>query len=209
MIAPIMPFLSEELWQRLPRRQEDNTESVTIASFPEYDSAMDDSHSERAYDLLLGCSKGVRSLMAEYSIKDEGKAYVQALDVTSYETAKAEIQSIRALSGKGVAHIEVLSPSQPTPTGCAVFAVSASAAVFLEIKGRVNIDTEITKAQTKMKKAADGATKQRKLLNAPDFAEKVSEAVKETEQKKLEDLLVEQRNYERSIEQFERLKLEG
>ncbi|KAI9662360.1 MAG: valine--tRNA ligase [Bathelium mastoideum] len=208
MMAPFMPFLTEELWQRLPRRDGDETKSITIASYPEYDPVMDDRHSEAAYDLILGCSKGVRSLMAEYSIKDEGKAYVQALDATSYETAKAEVQSIRALSGKGVAQIAVLSASQPTPTGCAVFAVSASAAVFLEVKGRVNIDTEITKAQTKMKKAADGATKQRKILDASDFTDRVSEAVKAAEQQKLEDLLVEQRNYERSIEQFERLKLD-
>ena len=208
-MAPFMPFLSEELWQRLPRRHGDGTASVTIAPYPEYEPNMDDPDSEAAYDLLLGCSKGVRSLMAEYSIRDEGKVYVQALDATSYKTASAEVQSIRALSGKGVTHIEVLSVSQPAPTGCAVFAVSASAAVFLEVKGRVDIDVEITKAQTKMKKAAEGATKQRKILDAPDFADKVSEAVKEAESKKLEDLLVEQRNYERSIEQFERLKLEG
>lgn len=209
MIAPFMPFLSEELWQRLPRREGDDTKSVTIAPFPEYNPTMDDPQSEAAYDLLLSCSKGARSLMAEYSIKDEGKVYVQALDDTSYETAKAEVQSIRALSGKGVAHIEILSASQATPSGCAVFAVSASAAVYLEVKGRVNIDAEITKAQSKIKKAADGATKQRKILDAPDFADKVSEAVKEAEKKKLEDLMVEQRNYERSIEQFEKLKLEG
>ena len=32
MIHPFMPFLSEELWQRLPRRQGDTTPSITIAS---------------------------------------------------------------------------------------------------------------------------------------------------------------------------------
>jgi valyl-tRNA synthetase len=31
MIHPFMPFLSEELWQRLPRRPEDHTPSITVA----------------------------------------------------------------------------------------------------------------------------------------------------------------------------------
>lgn len=31
LISPYMPFLSEELWQRLPRRQDDTTPSITVA----------------------------------------------------------------------------------------------------------------------------------------------------------------------------------
>jgi valyl-tRNA synthetase len=31
LIHPFMPFLSEELWQRLPRRPEDSTPSITVA----------------------------------------------------------------------------------------------------------------------------------------------------------------------------------
>lgn len=29
-----MPFLTEELWQRLPRREGDKTPSITIAAYP-------------------------------------------------------------------------------------------------------------------------------------------------------------------------------
>jgi valyl-tRNA synthetase len=72
MIHPYMPFLTEELWQRLPRRPDDKTPSITLAKYPIYDSKMDDPASEAAYELVLGISKGVRSLMAEYSLKDEG-----------------------------------------------------------------------------------------------------------------------------------------
>ena len=146
--------------------------------------------------------------MAEYMIKDEGKAFVQALNEVSYNTAKEEVQSIRALAGKAVASVEVLSKDYATPTGCAVYSVSSNATVFLEVKGRVDIDAEIKKGKEKMKKAADGAEKQRKILHAPDFEEKVSGAVQAAERQKLEDFLTEQRNRGLSIQQFERLKLE-
>jgi valyl-tRNA synthetase len=73
MIHPYMPFLTEELWQRLPRRPEDKTPSIVLAKYPVYDASMDDPASEAAYELVLGVSKGIRSLMAEYSLKDEGK----------------------------------------------------------------------------------------------------------------------------------------
>lgn len=73
MIHPFMPLLTEELWQRLPRRPDDKTPSIVLAKYPVYDAKMDDPASEEAYELVLGISKGIRSLMAEYSLKDEGK----------------------------------------------------------------------------------------------------------------------------------------
>jgi valyl-tRNA synthetase len=79
MIHPYMPFLTEELWQRLPRRPDDGTPSIVLAKYPVYDSTMDDPKSEEAYELVLGISRGIRSLMSEYSLKDEGKGLLTTL----------------------------------------------------------------------------------------------------------------------------------
>lgn len=50
--------------------------------------------------------------------------------------------------------------------------------------------------------------KSKKVIDAPDFAEKSSPAVRMMERKKLEGLLAEQRSYERNVEQLRQLKLE-
>lgn len=34
MLHPFMPFVTEELWQRLPRRPSDPTPSIMVAAFP-------------------------------------------------------------------------------------------------------------------------------------------------------------------------------
>jgi len=73
MIHPFMPFITEEMWQRMPRRPEDQTKSIMIAKYPTYNEKLDDPESERAYELVLGCSKAARSLMAEYALKDEAE----------------------------------------------------------------------------------------------------------------------------------------
>jgi valyl-tRNA synthetase len=85
MIHPYMPYLTEELWQRLPRRPEDKTPSIVVAKYPVYDPTMDDPKSEEAYELVLGISRGIRSLMAEYSLKDQGTGmFITAIESTSY-----------------------------------------------------------------------------------------------------------------------------
>lgn len=72
MIHPFMPFLSEELWQRLPRRRGDSTPSIVIARYPGYRKDLEDPQAASQYELLIACSKGIRSLMAEYAIKQDG-----------------------------------------------------------------------------------------------------------------------------------------
>lgn len=208
MIHPYMPFLTEELWQRLPRRPEDKTPSIVLAKYPVYEAGLDDPASEAAYELVLGVSKGIRSLMSEYSLKDEGKVFVQAYDTTSHSTVTSQVQSIKSLSGKGVSSLEVLSSTDARPAGCVVFSVSSAAAVFLHVKGRVDIDGEIQKAAKKLEKTRAGVERQRKILDDPAYQEKVSKELQEIERKKLADLETEQRGFEETIKQFETLKLE-
>jgi len=38
LLSPMMPFITEELWQRLPRRLNDNTKSICVSKFPEVDT---------------------------------------------------------------------------------------------------------------------------------------------------------------------------
>lgn len=208
MIHPFMPFITEEMWQRLPRRPGDKCPSIVLAKYPTYDASMDDPAAEEAYELIMGISKGIRSLMGEYAIKDNGTLYIQLSTPTAHSTCTAELPSIRSLSGKGVSNITILSPTDQKPTGCVPFAVSSSAAVFLLVKGRVDIDAEIEKAKRKMEKASEAVRKQRAILDDPGYRSKVSGELQEMEKRKLKDAEAEVREFEASVAQFEQLKLE-
>lgn len=70
LLSPFMPFIAEELWQRLPRRPGDSTPSITVAKFPVYDEKLHDPKAESAYQVILDASKAIRSLNAEYRISD-------------------------------------------------------------------------------------------------------------------------------------------
>ena len=211
MIHPFMPFLTEELWQRLPRRPKDNTPSIVTAAYPVYEQGLDDATSEKAYELLLEVSKGIRSLAAEYSIKDSAEAIVQLFDASSMKTCTEELASIRSLSGKAIlsgGKIDIISGKDEKPRGTVVNAVNASASVFLKVKGRVDIDGEIEKARKKLGAASDGAKKQRAMVHDEEWRQKAVESVQESERKKLDNLEAEIRELEESIGRFETLKLE-
>jgi len=207
---PFLPFITEELWQRLPRRQGDETKSVMVAKYPEYDAQFENPEAEAAYDIVLGCSKGVRSLMAEYApAKDvEAEIFIQSFDAASHKTISDEKSSIRSLSGKGAIKIEILGPDHARPTGCVAFPVSSAVSVFMHVKDRVDLDEEISKASKKLEKARAAVQKQRKLVSDPAYVEKVAVATQDADKKRLADLESEAHGFETTIEQFKQLKLE-
>ena len=211
MIHPLMPFLTEELWQRLPRRPEDSTPSIVVASYPEYKEEFHDPAAAEAYDLVLSISKSIRSLAAEYAIKDNTNIYIRLSNAKALETCKAQLASIKKLGGKATmgenASITILGPSDPEPAGCVAQSITAVAAAHLLVKGRVDIDGEIEKAKTKMVKASEMVKKQRKMIEGDGWA-KMKREVQENETKKLEDAEGEVRVLEGTINRFERLKLE-
>lgn len=133
---------------------------------------------------------------------------IQAYNDTALQTCTKEITSITSLTGKAVRKIDVIGPDAPRPAGCVAYSVSTAAAVFLHVKGRVDMDAEIAKAQKRVDKANQNIQRQEKLLADASYKEKASEAVRESDEKKLADSKQEVINYEATIKQFEQLKLE-
>lgn len=91
-----------------------------------------------------------------------------------------------------------------------MYTVGTAATVFLDIKGRVDLDKEIAKAKAKLEKANETKEKQAKIVAEMEAegGEKVSGAVREGEREKLKVAEAEARNWEMSMRQFAALKLE-
>lgn len=209
LLHPFLPYITEELWQRLPRTGE-TVPSVMLAPYPEAEDAFEFASDAEDYELGLRCAGGVRSLAADYNIRADGRAFIKASTPTSLEKANAQLQAIKTLSGKGIAEVSVLGPDtteEASPKGCAVYVVSADVAVLLQVSTQIkDIDTEIKKITTKLQKTSIAITKQKELMGREGF-EKVSDVVVAAEQKKLADAQSAKENYERTLEEFSKLKV--
>ena len=207
MMHPFMPFLTEELWQRLPRRPGDATTSIVRARYPTYDAALADPESEKAYELVLGCSKGVRSLLQEYGIKEGGSALVQPQHDGAVATAVAEAAAIKTLSGKALDQLAVLAIHEAPPAACAVYPVSSHAAVFLHLPpATLDPAREAQRCRTKLTRTDDAMREQQRVRAA--LGDKAREDVRRAEDAKLRDLQAEQAVYAQSLDRFERMGLE-
>lgn len=208
LLHPFMPFITEELWQRLPKRQ-DEVATIMLAEYPEFDPAMTFEAEAKDYELGVGCAQGIRSLAAEYAVKVDGTAYVKTTTAAAHAKVGAQVAAIKTLAGKAVATVTALGPGEEPPKGCAVVVVDAEVAVLLDVGPQIaaDVEGEIKKAKGKLAKAEQGVKRQEELMSKEGWGEKVSEAVQAVEAKKLADARAARENYERTLEAFEMLRV--
>jgi len=79
LLHPIMPFLTEEVWQLLPH----NGESIMIAPWPSVDAAWIDPEVERHVETVMSAVRTIRSIRADLSIPPsrESRAFIRGTDM--------------------------------------------------------------------------------------------------------------------------------
>ena len=103
LLHPVMPFLTEELWQRLAKGAKTRPLSIALAKYPEPASAWQDAAAEREIGLLQGIVTGARTLRAK--MKLDPKVQVEGVLYSRngvLEIARAHTEAIRRLAGVGL-----------------------------------------------------------------------------------------------------------
>ena len=80
LLHPVMPYLTEELWQRLPGREGIHASTICLAPYPEGESAWDDPATEEKMEVFFRIVAWARNLRAELGVPPRDKAilYLQS-----------------------------------------------------------------------------------------------------------------------------------
>ncbi|ORY37912.1 valyl-tRNA synthetase [Rhizoclosmatium globosum] len=207
LLHPMMPFVTEELWQRLPRRDNDPlSKTIMKAKFPVEMACWNNPQADADFENVNKVVRAARVLLADYNIKKEGQLFVQTKNEVLYETLQTEGVTISTGLIKGAKSLKVLSQKEVPPAGCAVSPVSGDCNVYLLVKGMVDFDAEITKLQASKAKAATALADLTKKMSAADYKTKVKQEVQETNSSKKSALETELETLSAAIKNFEGLK---
>ncbi|KAJ3006608.1 UNVERIFIED_CONTAM: hypothetical protein HDU68_003984 [Siphonaria sp. JEL0065] len=207
LLHPMMPFVTEELWQRLPRRDNDVLrETIMKAKFPVELDLWNNPQADADFENVNKVVRAARSLLADYNIKKEGQLFVQTKNEALYETLKSDGVTISTGLIKGAKSLQVLSAKEAPPAGCAVTPVSGDCNVYLLVKGMVDFDAEISKLQASKTKTAAVLADLVKKIAAADYQKKVKPEVQEANATKKTTLETELETLATAIKNFESLK---
>lgn len=89
LLHPMMPYVTEELWQRLPKRSEREAESVMLAPYPEEPHYMDKAI-EKEFAIAYEMIKALRSLKANHmQPRDRPQAFINCNSPEANEVANS------------------------------------------------------------------------------------------------------------------------
>ncbi|KAI9462013.1 tRNA synthetases class I-domain-containing protein [Lactarius psammicola] len=205
LLHPFMPFVTEELWQRLSRRPNDVTPSIMVSKYPIYDTDFVFDDADKDFDLLFNAIRAGRSLAASYNIQSDIQIFFHIQDgaeATLFESQKGVITTLT----KGCKSAKVVRDASEIPPGCGSTVLTSTISVHILVRGLVDLDAEIAKCEKKLQLARLNLDKVRKVEAQSDYVETVPENVRLMNEDRRKTLEAEIASLEYSKETFAKLK---
>ena len=191
-LHPFCPFVTEELWQRLPRPDEEqqNLASIMIAPYPTIQNLpflQRDQEVEAQTSLVLACATAGRSLRAQYDLRNKqtAKFYVLFKDPVSATRFENQQDDFATLVNAESVTILRAYQNDATPDGCAITIVDEVVTVLIDLKGVVDVAAEIRKLEKQVADLQPLITKLEAKQADPTYLAKAPEKQRLADQDKL------------------------
>lgn len=206
LLHPMMPFVTEELWQRLPGRGTlgpQETASIMIAKYPEVNLLYKDETSEESMAYTMKVVEACRSLRASYNIAHKVLTHFFVKIIGPGEAAvRSQIDDIKTL-GKASAVDINLTGSEIVGT----VVVDDTLTVLMDVKGLVDYKVEIARLQKSMKSTMPAIQTLEQKMAADGYDNNVPEDLKEANTKKLVSLMGKKADLQEAIVNLEKLQV--
>lgn len=188
LLHPFMPYISEELWQKLPI--EKDSELLISAKWPESNENNIYPESEKVFLKIMELVKGVRNVKAEMDIPQTQKVDLKYKIVAkNNDFIEKNISLIEHL-----AFLKDITQTEVKPAKSATAYVDESVEVYIPLGDYIDIDTEKQRLTKKLEKLAKDIELYNKKLSNKNFVEKADPDVVE---KTKEDLIESEKKYQK------------
>uniref|UniRef100_A0A8C6V2Q8 Valine--tRNA ligase n=1 Tax=Neogobius melanostomus TaxID=47308 RepID=A0A8C6V2Q8_9GOBI len=206
LLSPIMPFVTEELYQRLPRRQpQHDPPSICVTTYPgSQEFCWHSEQIDREMDFVMTVVKTIRSLRADYNLtKTRADCYLQCIDSATVSLVEKYSLQIQTLSYSQA--VIPVTGSEPVPGGCAVAIASDRCTVHLMLKGLIDVEKEVAKLMTKKGDLEKQMEKIKEKMAKGDYKDKVPAKVQEQDTEKLRQSQIELEKAKEAIDNFKKM----
>jgi len=182
LLHPFIPFITEEIWQRLPQKP---AESVMIAAYPQARPEWIDEQAEQTMQKLQALITAIRTIRSEMNVPPQKRArvFIKAEDrrieqlVRDYKIFFEELAQASEV---------IVGPSVERPKG-APRIVLEWAEVFVPLEGLLDLKQEHKRLGQELKEARAGLEATLRKLDNPDFLERAPAEIVEKEKRKAQE----------------------
>ncbi len=186
LLHPLMPFITEDLWQRLPRLEVKKGETICLAEFPRHNPEQFDERAEREMGIVIELVTKLRNLRSTFNIAPSAplRAQIAVTDEATRDVIAGMEDHIKRLAR--LEQLELVT-ELPAQRGAAR-AVMAGLEIAVPLEGLIDFDKERARLErelTKLRGEYEGL--ERRLTNQ-DFISRAAADVVATTQARAGEL---------------------
>ena len=195
LLHPFMPFITEEIWQSMPHKEDT---VIMVSEFPKYDTALSYLNEETEFERIMQVIRAIRNRRAEMNVPPSRKAqvFIKTDYPETFVSGSAYICRLAYASESTV----VNSYDDDT----AVCVVTDSATAYMPMNELVDTAAELERLNKELNKAFEDKKFFESKLNNQGFISKAPQAVIEKQKEGLNSALQKIKLIESSIERLKK-----
>ena len=183
LLHPFMPFITEEIWQKIPHQGL----SISMSEWPSYKKESIERNIEEKVSTIQEVIRIVRSIKAEMNIPLTRKVdlHIRVVDNKKENVLKENLPYIKNLAHVNLILLgDTIEKPEYSATG-----VLEDMEIFVPLQNVIDVEAEVKRLEQKLAKIEKELTLTNKKLNNTDFIEKAPREVINKEKEKLEELV--------------------
>jgi valyl-tRNA synthetase len=197
LLHPIMPFITEEIWQKLPRKIRGDSESIMIAPYPKPEERYINESIEQSMRLPMEAILCIRNIRGEMNIppRERVRANIRVENddvLKNFEQTAGYVTSLAGLS-----HIAIALDTAK-PEGSATGTIRG-AEVYVNSDQVIDTGTERDRLMKEIAKISKDIDVFSKKLSNKNFVDKAPKEVVEKDTAKLEEFKAKREKLEKSL----------
>lgn len=200
LLHPLMPFITEEIWQQLPhssqRNSSDEKASVTVAPWPT--PSTENPTAEATMETLMKVIDNIRSIRGELNVPIGAAVDVHIQSPNAEIRERLETYLRHYLPAFTRVESITIAETLPKPPASAE-AVIGELAIYIPLAGVIDLEAEKARLTKRHQQTEKDVAAAQKTLENPNFIERAPENVVAQKRDLLDRLMIEQGKLERSL----------
>ena len=203
LMHPIMPYITEEIWQRVKGLVGKSGESIMLEAYPQPDNSKINVQAEADVEWLKGVIAGIRNIRGEMNISPSKALPVLCHNVSTDDAVRLERYRSQLSFLARLDSLTILANDAELPP--AATALVGDMAVLVPLKGFIDKDAEAARLGKELNRLEGEVARIGGKLSNESFTAKAPAAVIAQEQKKLDDAKAAQAKLQEQLEKLKNL----
>jgi len=172
---PIMPFITEELWQKIAPLAGINTDTIMSQAYPISSEALIDKAAEEELEWVKHFVMGVRRIRSESDIAPGKLLPVILQNASDADTQRFNDNEAFVMTLAKLESVNFISDNESAPESSTTLVGEMK--ILIPLAGLIDKDAELARLTKEIGKLENNCEKSNAKLNNPGFIDKAPEAV--------------------------------